>query len=46
MKIKFTNKLNFWQLKLFSQSKKIDSFLLFSQAYEQGVIEDEKKKSS
>ena len=43
MKIKFTNKLNFWQLKLFSQSKKIDSFLLFSQAYEQGVIEDEKK---
>tara|TARA_B100000900_G_C20435171_1_gene656667 strand:+ start:25 stop:849 length:825 start_codon:yes stop_codon:yes gene_type:complete len=40
VKINFTKKVNFWQLKSFAQLKKINDFLLLQQALKQGAIKD------
>ena len=40
MKINFTKKVNFWQLKTFAHSKRINDFLLLNQAFEQNSIKD------
>jgi len=40
VKINFTKKVNFWQLKTFAHSKRINDFLLLNQAFEQNSIKD------